>query len=62
MTRHETVCEISRLDWMLESVHLTFAEKKTTLKKRAALIESLAQFHPVDHPLHKLIKEEKAAQ
>lgn len=45
MTRHETVCEISRLDWMLESVHLTFAEKKTALRKRAALIESLARFH-----------------
>jgi len=45
MTRHETLCEISRLDWMLESVHLTFAEKKITLRKRGALIESLAQFH-----------------
>jgi BarA-like signal transduction histidine kinase len=62
MTRQETVCEISRLDWMLKSVHLTFTEKKTALRKRAALIESLAQFHPVGHPLHKLIKEEKAAQ
>ena len=45
MTRHETLCEISRLDWVLEAHHLTFAEKKTTLRKRAALIESLAQFH-----------------
>jgi hypothetical protein len=45
MTRHEIVCEISRLDWMLESQHLTFAEKKTALRKKAGLIESLAQFH-----------------
>jgi hypothetical protein len=59
MTRHETVCEISRLDWMLESQHLTFAEKKTALKRRAGLIESLAQFHPADHPLHQLRKEGK---
>jgi hypothetical protein len=45
---------------MLEIKHLTFAEKKTALRKRAGLIQSLAQFHPADHPLHKLIKEGKA--
>ena len=60
MTHHDTVCEISRLDWMLETKHLTFAEKKTALRRRAGLIQSLAQFHPADHPLHKLIKEGKA--
>ena len=45
MTRHEIICEISRIDWTLDAKHLTYAEKKTALSKRAQLINALAQFH-----------------
>ena len=45
MTRHETLCEISRIDWVLETQHLTYVEKKKALAKRLGLIELLAQFN-----------------
>lgn len=45
MTRHETLCEISRIDWVLETQHLTYAEKRKALEKRLGLIELLAQFN-----------------
>jgi hypothetical protein len=60
MTRQETVCKISHYEWMLKSMTLKAAHELWVRDQIRNLKESLAQFHPADHPLHKLIKEGKA--
>jgi len=60
MTHHETLCKISHYEWMLESMKLRAAHQLWIKDQLEDLKASLAQFHPADHPLHKLIKEGKA--
>ena len=59
MTRHEITAKISHYEWMLESMRLRPSHEDWIREQIQVLIESLAQFHPADHPLHKLMKEGK---
>jgi hypothetical protein len=45
---------------MLESMTLKAAHQLWIKDQLEDLKASLAQFHPADHPLHKLIREGKA--
>lgn len=59
MTRNEITAKISHYEWMLESMRLSPSHENWIREQIQVLKESLAQFHPADHPLHKLMKEGK---
>jgi hypothetical protein len=53
MTRHETLCKISHYEWMLESMKLAELHRYWIVGQLQELRDSLAQFHPQDHPLNR---------
>ena len=53
MNRHETLIKISHYEWMLESLKLAELHRYWIVKQLHELKASLAQFHPIDHPLNR---------
>jgi len=53
MTRHETICKISHYEYMLESMKLAELHRYWIVGQLQELKDSLAQFHPQDHPLNR---------
>jgi hypothetical protein len=53
MDRHETLAKISHYEWMLETMTLRPAHEFWILDQLEDLRESVAKFHPENHPHHK---------
>lgn len=57
MNRHETLLKISHYEWMIESMSLRPAHENWIRQQVEELTDSLAQFHPANHPHHKCIEK-----
>ena len=53
MDRHQTLAKISHYEWMLEAMTLKAAHELWIRDQLEDLRQSVAQFHPENHPHHK---------
>ena len=53
MDRHQTLAKISHYEWMLEAMTLRPAHELWIRDQLEDLRESVARFHPENHPHHK---------